>query len=104
MMDVGAMEADLGKPPAQLARDPDRGARSTNRVNFNRRAHLTGEVDHEARDVARTGCETEASQLVVRTNPAPEEMPHQAVTPKIAINRSQIAQVGDQLLRHRLRP
>jgi hypothetical protein len=55
------------------------------RIYADRCAHLSRVIDHESRDVARTGRQIEHAHCRSRQNPAPQKMFDQHITAEIAI-------------------
>ncbi len=103
-MDVGAMVTNLRVVAAQLARDLDRRGLEIDRVDLHLGADLTRKIDDEAWNITRAGGEIEYPQPVAWLNPAPQKIADESVTAEVAIERAQIAQVGQEFGRDRLRP
>ena len=104
MVNVRAMVTDLGEARAQVSRDLDRRRLKIYRVDFHLSAGLAGKRNDEPGNITRAGGQIENAQLVARPNPALKEIADQPIAAEVTIERPQIAQVGQELRRDRLRP
>ena len=85
MMNVRAVEVNFGKVGAQFSRDLDRCSLEIDRVDHHFSAVLAREFNHQPRDIAGGRGQIKDAQLVVRPDPAPEEMANQPMAAEVAI-------------------
>src|SRR5688572_1517895 len=85
------------------ARDLHGGGVRIQRVDAQRDAPAARPVSHHARDVAKAGAEIKDAVGALRPQPRSQEAPHEPMTAKAAVQRSQILQVPLQLGAYRLR-
>ena len=94
---IALFEIDLWIVRAQAARDSQRGALLIDRVHRDGRAHFSGVVGDEARDIPGAGRQIEHAQLHPGLDPASQKIRGERMASKVAIKLAQVAQIAYQL-------